>query len=329
MKTLHIIWFVLLSISIFTSCEKEIDFDGETTESQLVLNSFITPDSTIAANISESQFFLNNDYLFKAVENAEVSIYCNGILKETMQHSLNGKYISATKPEVGDIVKLVVKVPEKDEITGETTVYPKANVVKLDSIVIWTGAKPIIETVNTVDNGLPKTETIVVGKYRFRTIRYILTFEDAANMKNYYRLVVSQTSTFNGKKKVNYDYTLDDIVSGNTKDLLPGIPAINESKNQFHVFTDELINGKTYPLSFIIRDTATIYLPEYQRPLPKKTVEIDLQSVCNNFYLFLKTRSDQQTANQLFSEPIQIFNNVTGGIGLVGSYTSNVLKVNL
>lgn len=329
MKTLHIIWFVLLSISIFTSCEKEIDFDGETTESQLVLNSFITPDSTIAANISESQFFLNNDYLFKAVENAEVSIYCNGILKETMQHSLNGKYISATKPEVGDIVKLVVKVPEKDEITGETTIYPKANVVKLDSIVIWTGAKPIIETVNTVDNGLPKTETIVVGKYRFRTIRYILTFEDAANMKNYYRLVVSQTSTFNGKKKVNYDYTLDDIVSGNTKDLLPGIPAINESKNQFHVFTDELINGKTYPLSFIIRDTASIYLPEYQRPLPKKTVEIDLQSVCNNFYLFLKTRSDQQTANQLFSEPIQIYNNVTGGIGLVGSYTSNVLKVNL
>lgn len=329
MKTLHIIWLVLLSISIFTSCEKEIDFDGETTESQLVLNSFITPDSTIAANISESQFFLNNDYLFKAVENAEVSIYCNGILKETMQHSLNGKYISATKPEVGDIVKLVVKVPEKDEITGETTVYPKANVVKLDSIVIWTGAKPIIETVNTVDNGLPKTETIVVGKYRFRTIRYILTFEDAANMKNYYRLVVSQTSTFNGKKKVNYDYTLDDIVSGNTKDLLPGIPAINESKNQFHVFTDELINGKTYPLSFTIRDTASIYLPEYQRPLPKKTVEIDLQSVCNNFYLFLKTRSDQQTANQLFSEPIQIYNNVTGGIGLVGSYTSNVLKVNL
>ena len=329
MKTLHIIWLVLLSISIFTSCEKEIDFDGETTESQLVLNSFITPDSTIAANISESQFFLNNDYLFKAVENAEVSIYCNGILKETMQHSLNGKYISATKPEVGDIVKLVVKVPEKDEITGETTIYPKANVVKLDSIVIWTGAKPIIETVNTVDNGLPKTETIVVGKYRFRTIRYILTFEDAANMKNYYRLVVSQTSTFNGKKKVNYDYTLDDIVSGNTKDLLPGIPAINESKNQFHVFTDELINGKTYPLSFTIRDTASIYLPEYQRPLPKKTVEIDLQSVCNNFYLFLKTRSDQQTANQLFSEPIQIYNNVTGGIGLVGSYTSNVLKVNL
>jgi len=329
MKTLHIIWFVLLSISIFTSCEKEIDFDGETSESQLVLNGFITPDSTIAANISESQFFLNNDYLFKAVENAEVSIYCNGILKETMQHSLNGKYISATKPEVGDIVKLVVKVPEKDEITGETTIYPKANVVKLDSIVIWTGAKPIIETVNTVDNGLPKTETIVVGKYRFRTIRYILTFEDAANMKNYYRLVVSQTSTFNGKKKVNYDYTLDDIVSGNTKDLLPGIPAINESKNQFHVFTDELINGKTYPLSFTIRDTASIYLPEYQRPLPKKTVEIDLQSVCNNFYLFLKTRSDQQTANQLFSEPIQIFNNVTGGIGLVGSYTSNVLKVNL
>ena len=329
MKTLHIIWFVLLSISIFTSCEKEIDFDGQSTESQLVLNSFITPDSTIVANVSESQFFLNNDYLFKAVENAEVSIYCNGILKETMQYTSNGKYVSSTKPAVGDIVKLVVKVPEKEEISGETTIYPQATIVKLDSTVTWTGAKPIIETVKTVDNGLSKTETIVVGKYRFRTIRYILTFTDAANMRNYYRLVVNQTSTFNGQKRVNYDYTLDDIVSGNTKDLLPGIPAINETKNQFHVFTDDLINGKTYPLSFTINDTASIYLPEYQRPLPKKTVEIDLQSVCNNFYLFLKTRSDQKTANQLFSEPIQIFNNINGGIGLVGSYTSNVLKINL
>jgi len=329
MKTLHYIWFVLLSISILTSCEKEINFDGDSTESQIVLSSFITPDSTIKANVSESQFFLNNDYLFKAVENAEVSVYFNGTLKEIMQHTSKGVYICSIKPSIGDIVKLVVKVPDKEDISAETSIYPKANIIKIDSIVTWTGAKPIIEMVSTVENGLTKTGMLVVGKYRFRTIRYILTFEDAANIKNYYRLVVNQTSTFNGKKKVNYNFSLDDIVSGNTKDLLSGIPTINESKNQFHVFTDELINGKSYPLSFSISDTASIYLPEYQRPLPQKTIEIDLQSICNSFYLFLKTRSNQKTANQLFSEPIQIFNNVNGGIGMVGSYTSNVVKMRL
>ncbi len=329
MKTLHYIWFVLLSISILTSCEKEINFDGDSTESQIVLSSFITPDSTIKANVSESQFFLNNDYLFKAVENAEVSVYFNGTLKEIMQHTSKGVYICSIKPSIGDIVKLVVKVPDKEDISAETSIYPKANIIKIDSIVTWTGAKPIIEMVSTVENGLTKTGMLVVGKYRFRTIRYILTFEDAANIKNYYRLVVNQTSTFNGKKKVNYNFSLDDIVSGNTKDLLSGIPTINESKNQFHVFTDELINGKSYPLSFSISDTASIYLPEYQRPLPQKTVEIDLQSICNSFYLFLKTRLNQKTANQLFSEPIQIFNNVNGGIGMVGSYTSNVVKMRL
>jgi hypothetical protein len=329
MKTLHPILFVLLCISIFTSCEKEIIFDGESTEPQIVLNSFISPDSIIKARVSESQFFLNNDYLFKSVENAEVSVYFNGELKETMQYSANGQYISIAKPAVGDIIKLVVKVPEREVVSSETTIYPKANIIKLDSIITWTGAKPIIEQVNSVENGVSKTDMLVVGKYRFRTIRYILTFEDAKSSQNYYRLVVGKTSTIAGKKNVNYDYTLDDIVSGNTKDLLPGIPAINESKNEYHVFTDELINGKQYPLSFSIADTAYIYLPEYQRPLPKKSVDIDLQCISNSFYLYLKTISDQKNSNQLFSEPIQIFNNINGGIGLVGSYTSNVIKVNL
>lgn len=329
MKTLHYIWFVLLSISIFTSCEKEIGFDGEATESLIVLNSFITPDSIIKARVSESQFFLNNDYLFKSVENAEVSIYFNGQLKETMQYSANGQYTSNAKPSIGDVVKLVVKVPEKEDIWSETTIYPKANIIKLDSIVTWTGAKPIIEQINSVENGVNKTDMVVVGKYRFRTIRYILTFEDAKSIQNYYRLVVGKTSDIDGKKYVNYDYSLDDIVSGNTKDLLPGIPTINELKNEYHVFTDELINGKQYPLSFSIADTASIYLPEYQRALPRKTVDIDLQCTSKSLYLYLKTISDQKNSNQLFSEPIQIFNNVNGGIGLLGSYTSNVIKVNL
>lgn len=329
MKTLHYIWFVLLSISIFTSCEKEIGFDGEATESLIVLNSFITPDSIIRARVSESQFFLNNDYLFKSVENAEVSIYFNGQLKETMQYSANGQYISIAKPSIGDVVRLVVRVPSKEDISSETTIYPKANIIKLDSIIIWTGAKPIIEQINSVENGVNKTDMVVVGKYRFRTIRYILTFEDAKSIQNYYRLVVGKTSDIEGKKYVNYDYSLDDIVSGNTKDLLPGIPTINELKNEYHVFTDELINGKQYPLSFSIADTVNIYLPEYQRALPRKTVDIDLQCISNGLYLYLKTISDQKNSNQLFSEPIQIFNNVDGGIGVVGSYTSNVLKVNL
>lgn len=329
MKTLHNILLVLLSISIFTSCEKEINFNGDITESQIVLNSFITPDSIIKAQVSESQFFLNNDSLFKPVGNAVVTVYFNGQLKETMQYTANGQYISNAKPTIGDIIKLEVKVPTKEDISGETTIYPKADIIKLDSIVTWTGAKPIIEQINSVENGLNKTDMVVVGKYRFRTIRYILTFEDAKSVQNYYRLVVGKTTSTVGRKNVNYDYTLDDIVSGNTKDLLPGIPAINESKNQYHVFTDELINGKQYPLSFSIADTASIYLPEYERPLPKKTVDIDLQCISNSFYLYLKTISDQKNSNQLFSEPIQIFNNVNGGIGIVGSYTSNVLKVNL
>jgi hypothetical protein len=99
------------------------------------------------------------------------------------------------------------------------------------------------------------------------------------------------------------------------------------------VFSDDLINGKEYPLSFSTNEDVYEYLPKFdygQRAAIKKVVNIYLQSISKDYYMYLKSRSAAMAGTDFFSEQVQIHNNIVGGIGILGSYTfSNVVKVEL
>ena len=328
MKKIKIYLWLWCCLLLFAACEKEIDFTGKVTDSEIVISSFITPDSVIKAQVSESRFFLNDDYLFKPIENAVVSVYVNGTLRENMQHQSNGIYKASFKPMVGDIVKLIAKVSSMKDLSCETDIVQPSELIQLDTISTWTGSKPILDTITTTTNNVSSTQIVVKGKYRFRTINFTLTFKDNLTAKNYYRLVVDKTTVNSTKVNINYEYSLDDIISGNTKEVVPGPPS-TLGKNLYHVFSDEMINGTQYPLIFSMKDTITVYDPAYARPLPIKTIHVDLQNTSKSFYLYLKTLDAKASANELFSEPIQIYTNVVGGIGILGSYTSNVWAVEL
>ena len=106
------------------------------------------------------------------------------------------------------------------------------------------------------------------------------------------------------------------------------------SSNEYNVFSDEILNGKEYTLSFSTNQNTAVALPGYDlnnitRENLKTEVYIDLQSISKSYYLYLKSRSASSNSNNFFSEPIQIHNNVEGGIGILGSYSSNVRKINL
>lgn len=328
MKKINTYLWLLCSTLLFVACEKEIDFTGKVTNSEIVISSFITPDSVIKAQVSESRFFLNDDYTFKPIDNAIITVYINGSLRETMQHLSNGIYIASIKPKVGDIVKLIAKVSSMKDVSCETDIVQPSELIQLDTISTWTGSKPILDTVTTTNNNETSTQIVVKGKYRFRTINITLTLKDNIATNNYYRLVVDKTTVSGTKVNVNYEYSLDDIISGNTKEVVPGPPS-TLGKNVYHVFTDDMINGKQYPLIFSIKDTITVMDPGYARPLPKKTIHVNLQNTSKSFYLYLKTLDAKASANELFSEPIQIYTNVVGGIGILGSYTSNVWTIEL
>lgn len=319
---------LLLSVFFLSACEKEIEFRGEVTAPHVVVNSYITPDSIVVAHVSESRFFLASGYTFKNIDDADVSLFVGGVFVEKMVSQGNGIYSSGTKPEIGQTVRLEVKVQDKDMVSCEAKIEPQTNVISLDTTVRNVGQSPIVRW----DDSRFKEDTI--GSYLTYECRFKLKIKDDVNTQSFYRLVVTTVSiNVLGNKQVDYYFTFDDIVSGKNNTSTVG-PPTSLDNNEYNVFSDELFNGKEYPLSFYVTNNVAQPLPgyesdyEFKYPL-KKEVYVDIQQISKSYYLYLKSRSANNSSNGIFSEPIQIHNNVVGGIGILGAYTSRVFKLDL
>jgi hypothetical protein len=53
-------------------------------------------------------------------------------------------------------------------------------------------------------------------------------------------------------------------------------------------------------------------------------IVVELQSISREFYLYLHSREQNRTSGGFFSEPVPIFNNINGGIGIFAGYTNSV-----
>ena len=344
MKSIKKYATILLGIFLFVSCEKDIVFKGDITDPLVVVNSYITPDSIISAHVSESRFFLNDTTSFKEISNAEVSVLVNGTFKENMTYSENGIYLGTYKPVIGETIKLVVKVPSKKDVSCEAIINPKPDILSLDTTDIWTGESYQINYGSySIDGGPAVITNDTVAIVKGHQINYTLKFKDNGSEKNYYRLVVITKETYVTINKMtndtiteirdNYYYNFTDVVSGNNTNNDPLSIVGNSTNNLYNVFSDELFNGKTYSLSFVTNEDVYTYKPGYlygpETPV-KQTVNIFLQSISKDYYLYLKSRPVATAGTDFFSEAVQIHTNIAGGIGILGSYTSgNVIKIEL
>ena len=308
-------------ILLFASCEKVIEFNGPVTEPLVVVNSFITPDSAVHAQVSLSRFFLSNKDTFDLVNNATISLLVNGAQKEVLAPTSNGWYSGLYHPAIGDTIKFMVQTPGKNDVTCSTTIIPKTNIISVDTTTELTGENSPIISVNK------KTYQIdTIGNAIGRKIKFVLRFNDEPSVQNYYRIVVYTKATSIIGTLTDYTFSFDDIVSGNVNNQIG--PPTSLSTNKFNVFSDDLFNGKQYPLTFSIADNINHYNPGLALPEPQRQVFINLQSISKSYYLYLQTRASIKT-NTFFAEPVQVYNNVNGGIGILGSYTSSIWIINL
>ena len=71
-------------------------------------------------------------------------------------------------------------------------------------------------------------------------------------------------------------------------------------------------------------ENVTVY-SKYIEVKIKRDYIITLQQISKDLYLYLKTRS-ASGGDDFLSEPVQVHNNIIGGLGVLGSYAS-VVKV--
>lgn len=326
MKNFLYILLAVMTLGV-SSCEKEIEFKGETTDPIVVVNCMIEADSVIKLDVSLSNFFLDNKNHFDTIKNAEVKLFINNQLKEKLNYfegfvdtktnyvtyrRLKTGYFSTFKPTTGDSIKITVKVAGYDEITAVTQVVQDAKVVGITSSMdISQGGSYDIQVPDSTG------KMITIGRNYSGYLHVKLRIDDPADVQNFYRLIVNTPYG-----STNFEH--DDPVFGEGTDQ-----SFFEfsSYNQYGIFNDELFNGNVKELNFSIWRNKTEIFDEYKDKYKGSYYEqqeeytVDLQQISREAYWYLKTSSDAiSNQGNPFSEPVQIFSNIKGGLGVLGTY---------
>lgn len=323
------ILFPILAISLvlFSSCSKEIDFNGEVTDPLIVVNSYLMPDSAISIELTKSRFFLDSKKDFDRINNAVVSIEVNGQQKETLRFVNHGKYTGNYKPLPGDSVALLVKVPGHEDVRSSVVVPLPSVILSVDTL-----SKKLVDRyeAQVIDN-----KVIAWMSHYEKEIG--VRIKDDASRKNYYRLSVLFLEKYPNQPDgylsgyymfFNLQGVSNEASSGSILGLVEG-----ENSNEFHIFPDDLFDGKEIVIRFKIYDYELEVEPGYEDvfgkdPHPASQVQrsytINLQSIPQDTYLYLKSMdAAEQVFETFFTEPVQIYTNIENGIGIFGALTNN------
>lgn len=321
MKKILSIIFLALGLILFVSCEKEIEFNGEISEPMVVLNSFISPDSIICANLTKSRFFLSNKSGFDYINNAEISVYVNGLFREKLNFKKDGTYQASFKPNAGDTVRLLVKVAGYDDVESTAIIQHPSN-------ILTTEAKKVEKR-----REIYKTGDEISAYYLSGDCEFNVKIKDNAREQNYYRLVAKKRNqTVYNNDTITYEYDINFTLEGfdNQSGDMIGIFDDGESRSKQHLITDELFNGKEFVLKFATDYAYLEVVPgyeeyyNYKNPSSSESVVINLQVITKDMYLYLKSKeSADGILVGFFTEPVQIYNNISNGIGILGAFTNN------
>jgi hypothetical protein len=331
MKRIQIITLAILSIIIGSSCTKEIEFNEKTLEPKLVVNAICTLDSLITVEVSANKPIPGYETNFKLFTDATVKLYVDGLETEQLEYIGSSKtgypcaiYGSKSKAESRKLYKIEVSHNDyKTTATGEMQMGKKVPVLEVTTT-------PIINVVYNSENS--------------KKIEATLTFSDPADEENYYRLVVSYRigkdqshpdsngDTIHLVQVMDYAFSYngiesDDPVFSNNENADEML--FESSKSMYTVFTDELFNGKTYDLNFYLSDNLTYDLQRLDIARGDfYIIKFELQSLTKDTYYYIKSLGSSMWSNDdLFSEPVQVFNNIENGLGIFGGCSSSVYSL--
>lgn len=297
-----------------SSCEKVIEFDGDQTESYMVMISKPNTENPWKVRLTESRFFLYNDTI-ATIKGADVSIEVNGHTPNSIvTNQGNGMYNLNYTPQPGDSLTLHVSVAGKGTMTAGCRMPQRAVISGLSCTYDTTH--------NTTDYyGSPIA-------YASGAVTARLTIDDPANEDNYYILkVIEPTLEYNYLTRT-YDTVYKRVYVTVEDNVLFDMSAVNEvfdpesndNTGYTILFTDEHINGHSHTIAFNFNTYS----------IAEKSRYVEVYTLSRDRYLYEKTlqaAQGQDVFTNLISEPVQVHSNVTGGLGILGG--ASIARVKL
>ena len=292
----------LFCIFLLSSCIKEIPLDETSFSPRLVVNSVVCPDSIIKVQISKT--VLITDTGKRVINNANVSLYKEGVFVSQLANIDSGYYVFGIYPEKGKLYEIKADAPGYNPVSATEVIPEKTEILSCS----FKG--PIAAIDPTIGDEMGDINIV---------------FKDNAYVKNYYEVVFYWLK--NGIK---------DYIS--IYNVYQDIPVLkNEGDIDYEpssiFFSDELFNGKEYSLNI------KMYMPfsrsgnNWEIIEPHGKLYVILRTTSYNYYkyrkLWTRHRHNQNQGIDFYQdifrgEPITMFTNVTNGNGIFAGYSQDV-----
>lgn len=308
MKKVSII-FLFFAI-VTTSCKKIRDDLLPESNSKLYCQSIINTDSAIRVYVGRTMGILSKDPSF--INDASVLLYCNNLFIDSLTNEKNGTYSSNVLPVSGDSYTIEI-IKDSENLRGSTTVP---------------GSTPLYVPKIEFPTGYDAVNQQYFGELTF-------SIDDDPNVENFYEVIIftkiydSHTNTY------RYSYKNDPAYV-----IVPDKIVQNEGDWDYYptsiFFSDKLFNGKKQQLAFSIAGGYITPDGIWISPFAEDGY-ILLRSVSREYYLYRKyyTRhaynaniQSDGIQNLLFTgEPLDMYSNIEGGLGVVAAYSSTTSKI--
>jgi len=296
MRHSHIFLLLAFCSLVAGACTKSIEFDGETRESKLVINSLFNTEDTFKLHVSNSLALVDAGDL-KPVEDAVVKVYDDADqLVATPTHSHSGLFLAPDfSPETKREYKVVVEHPDYKNVEASDIVPNAVSISSIDTQRITTAG------------GWEEYQ----GKVKFK---------DPEGEDNYYMIEVHVTYRY------QIDSTTEEVNSykmylNTTDPSVPGNDGLNAVYSDQLVFTDRNFDGKEY--EFPVNMEIWAFDGENNNE-----IELRLYSLSRTAYnYFISLDQYEKTRDNPFATPVQVFSNVESGFGIFGGASSSNIQL--
>lgn len=311
MKCLRLGFCFVALLAGLAGCYAEFDLKVKNPVSRLVVHSFVTSDSLVVAEVSHS-WIAGQKPAPAALAEARAALSVNGEFKEWLQWRIpptaydtllgKGLYYSTIRPREGDRVELKVEAEGFEPVQGEDRIPEKAN----------------IENIQLALAG---------GTSGYKQLKMYITFQDKPGRRDYYGLKVYRAfcKEEDGETRL---YSMEDVILDYSEEPLfsrTGTIFDDLFASETYVygllypFSDEQIDGQRYTLK-----VSSLVGSELGRPHGAKLrYTLCLYAFSEDYYRYILSLT-RQGATSLsdygLADPAMLYHNVTGGIGLVGTY---------
>ncbi len=276
----------ILLIGIISGCELVVDVDIPLEQSQLVLNSFFTPDSVWKAKVSLSRHILD-DGPYPFVEDAEIIVFDGDNAIDTLTYDSLGYYKSNSGGPVHNRSYTIRASAPGYNVVQSTSSCPKAVTAEFSSL----------------QSG--------IGEYQEPVHSFTVTFNDAPG-KDFYQVMAI------GESRYVNPYTGQGFVNRFNARLWSDDPGIDDEEianNEGFFFSDALFDGQTFSVNVKMS-------PNYWGTQAKVKYYIFFRLVNEDLYRYKTTSLLQNyTSGDPFAQPVKVYNNIDNGFGIFAGYS--------